>query len=192
MRGPPWNHNLAYHRLILDASPQNCRRALDVGCGRGALTRRLADVCAEVIGIDCCGPALCEAERADRIQYVEGDAMTHHFEAESFDLIAAVATLHHLPLGPSLERFRTLLRPGGILAVVGLYRFESAFDYAAGRAAVPVSWTLRRWRGEAAVGAPLQEPIETLGEIRAAARDILPGAAVRRRFFFRYSLIWQK
>jgi hypothetical protein len=31
-----WNHNLHYHRVILDAVPAGCRRSLDVGCGEVA------------------------------------------------------------------------------------------------------------------------------------------------------------
>ena len=37
----PWSHDLHYHQVILDAIPPGCGRALDVGCGTGALTRRL-------------------------------------------------------------------------------------------------------------------------------------------------------
>lgn len=27
-----WNHNIRYHRVILDSVPPDCRRALDIGC----------------------------------------------------------------------------------------------------------------------------------------------------------------
>jgi hypothetical protein len=36
-RARRWNHNLDYHPLILDAVPEGCQRALDVGCGAGIL-----------------------------------------------------------------------------------------------------------------------------------------------------------
>jgi len=35
-----------------------------------------------------------------RITFVEGDVMTRPFDHDSFDLITAVAILHHLPLNP--------------------------------------------------------------------------------------------
>jgi hypothetical protein len=35
-----WNHNVHYHRVIMEAIPPGCDRALDVGCGAGALTYR--------------------------------------------------------------------------------------------------------------------------------------------------------
>jgi hypothetical protein len=51
---------------------------------------------------------------------------------------------------------------------------------------------LRCIHGHAGVGAPVQYPKETLSDIRAACDAVLPGAALRRRLLFRYSLIWRK
>jgi hypothetical protein len=52
-------------------------------------------------------------------------------------------TLHHLPLGPALTRFRSLLKSGGVLGVIGLYRARTAKDFALAAAALPTSWTMR-------------------------------------------------
>jgi 2-polyprenyl-3-methyl-5-hydroxy-6-metoxy-1,4-benzoquinol methylase len=38
--------------VILDAVPAGCEQALDVGCGTGALTRRLKRLVPHVTGID--------------------------------------------------------------------------------------------------------------------------------------------
>jgi 2-polyprenyl-3-methyl-5-hydroxy-6-metoxy-1,4-benzoquinol methylase len=48
-----WNHNVHYQPVILGAVPPGCKAALDVGCGDGMLVCKLADICAEVTGIDC-------------------------------------------------------------------------------------------------------------------------------------------
>src|SRR5215467_14351512 len=112
-----WNHNIHYHPLVLNAIPLGCRRALDVGCGQGLLTQRLAERCHEVIGIDTDHKTLMSArtrnERQARIHFVEGDVMSYPFSADHFDVITVVATLHHLPLRPALTRFKNLLRSGG-------------------------------------------------------------------------------
>jgi 2-polyprenyl-3-methyl-5-hydroxy-6-metoxy-1,4-benzoquinol methylase len=50
--GRRWNHNIHYYPLVLAAVPAGCRRALDVGCGEGQLTRELAVRVPEVVGID--------------------------------------------------------------------------------------------------------------------------------------------
>ncbi|MFD7103429.1 class I SAM-dependent methyltransferase [Streptomyces celluloflavus] len=49
---PYWNHNVHYHRLVLDAVPDGCGRALDIGCGDGLLVRKLAGRAREVTGVD--------------------------------------------------------------------------------------------------------------------------------------------
>lgn len=49
---PRWNHNLHYLPTLLAAVPPGARRALDVGCGEGTLTRELRRRVAEVTGID--------------------------------------------------------------------------------------------------------------------------------------------
>lgn len=48
----PFDHNDHYHRLLLRQVPQNCRAALDVGCGTGRFARRLARLGIEVDAID--------------------------------------------------------------------------------------------------------------------------------------------
>jgi len=142
MRGKTWNHNIHYHGIVLRSLPSPCRRVLDVGCGQGLLARRLARYCDEVIAIDSDHEALTRAAAnggEPRVRFIEGDVMTRPFPLESFDAITVVATLHHLPLRLALLRFRYLLRPGGVLAVVGLYRHRTLVDYAFAAAAIPIS-----------------------------------------------------
>lgn len=128
----------------------------------------------------------------ERIAFRKGDVMMDKLDDEGCDLIAVMAALHHLPLRAALLRFRTLAQPGGVLAVVGLYRLRSPADYAIAAAAWPTSW-LMRWRyGYVDVRTPERRPLETLQEIRSACDDILLGAEFRRRLFFRYTLIWRK
>ena len=125
MPRPGWNRNVHYHDVVLRAVPEGCRRALDVGCGEGRLAGELAELCDEVIGIDSHAPTLARARlkhQAPNLAFVDGDVMTHPFALESFDFISAVATLHHLPLEAALVRLRSLLRPGGVLVVIGLYK----------------------------------------------------------------------
>jgi SAM-dependent methyltransferase len=191
-----WNHNIHYHHIALRATPADCNRVLDVGCGQGLFARKLAQYCREVIAIDSDRTTLDRGNSLSglepRIRLVEGDVMTYPLCEGSFDLVTAIAVLHHLPLRSALVRFRQLLRPGGILVVIGLYRLHLLEDYAFAAAAVPTSWMIRLLRGRAEVDAPLQEPSETLREIRAACNDLLPGGKFRRHLLFRYSFIWRK
>jgi SAM-dependent methyltransferase len=196
MTRPPWNHNIHYHPRVLAAAPRPCRRALDVGCGRGLLSADLLGVAGEVVGIDPDPRSLAHARAhlggEARLSLVEGDAMTHPFAPASFDLVAGIAVLHHLPLAPALTRLAGLVAPGGVLAVIGLARPTTAQEAAMAVAAYPVNQLLRRVKGEVPVGAPVKDPAETLPQIRAAAAEALPGASVRLLLLFRYELIWRK
>jgi len=191
----PWNHNIHYYDFVVRSAPPGCQRAQDVGCGQGLLASRLAQHCQEVIAIDIDRDAISRAASGGSegsITFIEGDMMTYPFADASFDFIALVATIHHLKLRPALARLQKLLKPGGVLAIVGLYRAETLTDYVLAAIAFPVSWMFRLFRGYADVGAPVQEPKETLREIRKECDLLLPGASLRRRLLFRYSLTWRK
>jgi ubiquinone/menaquinone biosynthesis C-methylase UbiE len=191
-----WNHNIQYHDVLLRAVPSRCQHSLDAGCGTGSFARQLALRSGEVIAIDADYDTLERGRMATpaetRVTFVRGDVMTHPFCDNSFDFIAAVATLHHLPLGPALTRFRDLLKSGGVLGAIGLYRARTAKDFALAAAALPTSWAMRRLRDYTDVEAPLQEPRETLHEIRTACDATLHGGTVRQHLLFRYSLVWRK
>ena len=191
-----WNHNVHYHGDVLDAIPPHCQRALDVGCGQGLLTRKLAERSDEVVAIDvdeeCLDLAKAACGSSSNIAFIKGDVLAEPLAEDSFDFIAAVATLHHLPLRIGLVRLRNLLRSGGVLAVVGLYRASTPMDYVLAAATLPFSRAIRLFRGEEKVGAPLRDPTETLAEIRRECDAVMPGGVFRRRLFFRYTFVWRK
>ena len=96
------NHNTIHYPVVLGAVAPGSQRALDVGCGEGTLTRQLRRLVPEVVGIDT-DEASIAAARADpvpgNIRYVVGDVLTDPLEPSSFDLVSAVASLHHISHG---------------------------------------------------------------------------------------------
>src|SRR3954470_13890062 len=78
--------------------PQGDERAVDVGCGAGALALALAPHVQHVIGVDRVPELLVHArERAPaNVCFVEGDATHLEFEDYSFDLGGTLRTLHHV------------------------------------------------------------------------------------------------
>jgi len=189
----PWNRNIHYHPLVLAAMPRECKRALDVGCGSGRLTAALADRCDDVIGIDADAPTLDRARSAyanSNLRFVHGDVMT--YDEGPFDFISSIATVHHLPFDAALQRFDRLLRPGGTLAVVGLYRLWTLSDIAWAPVGTAVSAWHRMTRHIEPVGAPIRDPQETLEEVQATVGTMLPGAEFSRLLLFRYSIVWRK
>lgn len=55
-----------------------------------------------------------------RIDWLHGDVLTAPLEPASFDAVVSVAALHHINAEMALTRFAQLLRPGGVVIVVGL------------------------------------------------------------------------
>ncbi len=112
--------------------------------------------------------------------------------AGSFDLVTAVAVLHHLPLRAGLTRLRDLVVPGGMLVVVGLYRADGLVDAAWSAVGMVASLAMRCVRGWHPMTARMASPEQTLREIRKEAGKLLPGVKVRRRVLFRYTLVWRR
>jgi SAM-dependent methyltransferase len=205
----PWNHNEHFHTWILRNLPVRRQAAVDVGCGTGVLAGKLAHHFARVTGIDA-DEGMSDAARTrlagdsrvtiTRCRFDEFAATAGASEA---DLITMVAVLHHLDLGDTLARIPGLLAPGGRLLVVGLAKVDSPADALVdlmSSAANPVMGMIKHPRrarqpnptaGSQPV-MPVRDPTTTLAEIAATTRARLPGAAIRRRLYFRYTLRWDK
>jgi SAM-dependent methyltransferase len=189
-------HTDYYHGVLLASVPRWCPRALDVGCGTGAFARKLAAVADAVEAIDRDADVLARAQAASsevsNLRFHCSDFFAYTTASEhSYDFISALASLHHLDEAMAFTRIRCLLRPGGVFAAVGLYRSRGLFDLLWSLVALPVSQTLRLLRRHTADQVPLREPSRTLGEIRRLATAVLPGAEIKRRLLWRYTLVYQ-
>jgi demethylmenaquinone methyltransferase / 2-methoxy-6-polyprenyl-1,4-benzoquinol methylase len=101
------------------------RRALDVGCGTGDLTRLTARHLpgATVVGADFTGPMLAHASRrtksrpeGTRVGFTRASALGLPFRSGSFDLVLSAFVVRNLPdLGRAFAELRRVLRPGGTL-----------------------------------------------------------------------------
>lgn len=95
--------------------PQPGERVLDVGCGEGTLTKKIAERGATVLGIDN-SPEMIAAARAKGIDAVLMDVADMTFSTE-FDAVFSNATLHWVLEKEQAARaiFRAL-KPGGRFA----------------------------------------------------------------------------
>jgi ubiquinone/menaquinone biosynthesis C-methylase UbiE len=147
-----------------------------------------------VIGIDANGPIINAARdrtTSPSIEYIEGDFLTHQFGDARFDFVSMVASIHHMPFIAALEKASGMLRPRGVLAVLGVFR-ERRADLPYSAAAVPINAYLAVRRGWSDPGAPIKSPDVTLPEIRALAKDVLPNVRIRRLLLWRYLLTWRQ
>jgi SAM-dependent methyltransferase len=93
-------------------APRPGERILDLGCGDGALTARLIEAGAEVVGVDD-SPEMLEAARARGIDARRMDARALAFDSE-FDAVFSNAALHWiLPPETVLAGVARALKPGG-------------------------------------------------------------------------------
>jgi ubiquinone/menaquinone biosynthesis C-methylase UbiE len=201
-----WTANNRYHSFLLSHVPRKCENALEIGCGTGAFARALAMRCRHVIGIDLSAEMIRVARshsvEFENLEFQLADAMTREFPQSHFDFICSIATLHHIEQRELLVKMRDWLKPGGVLAVVDLVASNSVSERMLDVIGYGVSTTLRLIHN-----GRLRPPVEvrkaweqhgkhdtylTLNQVRALANEILPGADVRRRLLWRYTLVYQK
>lgn len=196
----PWSHNDHYGPwTAARVAASGARHVLDVGCGTGNLAALLRRRAATVTGLEPDPRSARVATQRfddDPTVTIVGDGFEGRHPQRRWDAVTLVAVLHHLPLTPTLRELRGCLAPGGRLVIVGCYREAGAVDRLVSLAAAlanPVVGLVKHPGRASAppshMTAPTAEPRETLAEIRAAAARELPGARVRRRLFWRYTLV---
>ena len=129
----PWEYStsgaerLRYQRTVELARQFQPRpgRVLEVGCGLGLMTRRLASYAGEVVAIDISVPAVqkCEAQLGNElpnVRFAVGTLTDPAFEATAFDVIFYCDGLvgHQLPDHELLlvrDKMRKMLTSGGII-----------------------------------------------------------------------------
>lgn len=139
--GDPWASGDArylYQRRKYDVlasllPPRRFGRALDLGCGLGLLSRRLARHADTVLGIDISASAVAQARLAHAdcagLSFAQGDVLALDPALDgTFDLLVIADTLYYLPppvtdatlksIALSVSR---LLRPDGVCLIANHY-----------------------------------------------------------------------
>jgi SAM-dependent methyltransferase len=126
-----------YDRLV-DGLPKGRRfaHALDLGCGLGLLSTRLADRADQVTGIDIAQAAVdratARASAYPNVSFMQGDAADLPSSLNGqFDLVVIADALYYLPppitssvLEKVASRIADLLVPGGLCILVNHYFFS--------------------------------------------------------------------
>lgn len=164
----PWNPD-TYNRFkgersapfldlmaLVDVRPD--LRVIDLGCGTGELTRKLADALpgAEVLGIDSSAEMLADAQAFanEHVRFEQRTIQEQVERDERFDVVISNAALQWLPDHRALiPRVLSLVKPGGQLVVQvpsqHHNRTNVLLDEVADRA--PFNEALRGWTRETSV-----------------------------------------
>jgi len=194
-----WNHNTAFHdKLVADAKLRG-GRVLDIGCGDGLLLQRLAPFCDGVVGIDPDENAIERAQKRlttiSNVSLIIGDFMTIPTppNKDRYNTVICVATLHHMELRTALLKINQFLAPGGKLLIVGLAANKSIIDIViSGLLALPIRFMDLLNGAVQDIGVRIATPKESLSEICQVTNEVLPGAIIQRRFYYRFFLSWEK
>ena len=208
-----WTANNHYHKFLLRHVPENSGQVLEIGCGTGAFSRRLASRAKHVTAIDLSPEMIRVARlRSGAVQNLElrvADVMSCDFPASHFDCIATIATLHHVAGGEVFAKLKQALKPAGILIVLDLVQSnrdrltaQGLRDMFLDVLATGVSLGLRlihngRLRPPRAVRAAWEEHGKSdsylsMADARGLYEQLFPGVSIRRHLLWRYSVVWKK
>lgn len=93
---------------------------LEIGCGAGLFTERLAESGVALVALDV-SPDLLGAARTRlrghrNVMLMRGDIETLPFSSRCFDAVVGSSVLHHLSVASSLQEIWRVLKPGGRIA----------------------------------------------------------------------------
>lgn len=131
---PQYRYQQRKYDSLLSMLPQRpYRRALDLGCGLGSMTRKLAPFAEHILGTDISGAAIEQAAKLStahsNIAYSQEDMLAETRQESAFDLIVLADTLYYVdPLTETrlksiVGNISSRLAPGGFLLVVNHYFF---------------------------------------------------------------------
>jgi SAM-dependent methyltransferase len=131
-RKPGHDSYWRFHRdRFLELVPAPGRLTLDIGCGEGRLSRDLAALGHNVVGIDSSAEVIAAArELSPELEFVEADAADMPIENESVDLAVAFMSLMDIDdMAGAVREAARVLEPGGHLLAAVVHPMNSAHEY---------------------------------------------------------------
>jgi ubiquinone/menaquinone biosynthesis C-methylase UbiE len=112
--------DLLAKRVLEHLNPKSTDNILEIGCGRGFLTKKTQEICLSAIGIDV-NPETINNGVAKNLKVM--DATKLDFPSDSFDKVYSCHTIEHVPdLKGFFKEAERVLKPGGKMILV--YPFE--------------------------------------------------------------------
>jgi ubiquinone/menaquinone biosynthesis C-methylase UbiE len=122
------------HQIVREVPLTGTMAALEYGAGTGLLGFMLRDRIGELTLADISEGMIAVAARKiaaagdSRVRTIKLDLLADPLPAERYDLVFSAMTLHHIPDTVGiLQRFRAILRPGGLLCIADLDTEDGSF-----------------------------------------------------------------
>ena len=103
-------------------------RAWDCGTGNGQVAAALAEFMQHVEGTDISRQQLANAIKKPNITYSLQSAENTDFENDQFDLVTVAQAIHWFNIPKFHNEVKRVLKPGGIIAVMGYGLFRSNME----------------------------------------------------------------
>jgi ubiquinone/menaquinone biosynthesis C-methylase UbiE len=184
-----WNHNTHYYPILRAGIPTGAVRVLDIGCGDGTLCRFLEAPGRCVVGVDPDCSVLPDSER--EVRFAAASAESLPFADDAFDAVTMSMVLHHVDEVQSLAEGRRVLRPGGVLVVLGIARSLGPRDVLHELRDIAAHRAHRRSKTAWEPATVKVDPRATWQQTEATLRHELPGSSYRRLPMWRYLATWE-
>jgi ubiquinone/menaquinone biosynthesis C-methylase UbiE len=198
-----WDHNQHYEKLLLKEISSESKLGLDIGCGTGEFTKKLAEKVTNVIGIDISPTMIEEAKKrhsSDNIKYLVQD-FDELNETIKYDCIVSIATFHHLDIEKALVKINRILTENGSLIILDLYERKGIIDLTLDLIATPLNMMLKKLKNTHIT----QEEIEAWKEHskidhymtfknlkKTYVKHLGKPVKIKRLLFWRYIMIYKK
>lgn len=98
--------------------PQKNYKILEIGCGDGEFTRRIAHLGGQITATDITPEVLKRGRKENKfknVKYVLANAEKLKFSQNTFDIVCGVSILHHIDTEKSIKEMYRVLKKGGKL-----------------------------------------------------------------------------
>lgn len=118
--------NRTFENILNVIGIENSERIIELGCGPGTFTRRLASKYPniKITGLDYDSNFIeyCKVQarekKIENVEYLEGNALETHLDDDYFDICSSHTVIEHLPNHEFLEEQFRILKPGGKVVVL--------------------------------------------------------------------------